>query len=73
MKIRKLQLPLALFFCISFNSYAFQPLPEPQPRGIPPVGDPVPIDRETAILFAGGILLGIFYLFKKNKSTASGA
>lgn len=73
MKIRKLQLLLALFFCITFNSYAFPPPPEPQPRGIPPVGDPVPINSEIALLFAGGILLGVFYFVKKPKSTASGS
>lgn len=69
MKIKKLQLLLALFFCIASKSYAIPPLPLPQ-RAIPPVGDPAPIDNEIAILFAGGILLGVFYLLKKPKSTA---
>lgn len=69
MKIRKLKLLLALFFCIAFKSFA-APSP-PQPQAIPPpVGDPAPIDSEIWILFASGLLLGIFFLFKNSKSTA---
>jgi hypothetical protein len=70
MKIRKLKLLFALFLCISFNSYAMPDLPQPQPRGIPPVGDPVPIDNELWIVFVSALLLGIFYLLKNSKSTA---
>lgn len=69
MKIRKFKLLFAVFFCIAFKSYAIPDLPLPQPRGIPPVGDQVPIDSEIIILFAGGILLGIFFLLRKSKST----
>jgi len=69
MKVKKLKFLFALFLCIATNSYAMPDLPQPQPRGIPPVGDPVPIDGETAILFAAGILLGIFYLLRKPKPT----
>ncbi|MFH7001995.1 hypothetical protein [Flavobacterium bizetiae] len=67
MKARKLL--LALFFCITYTSHAMPDLPVPQPRGIPPVGDQVPIDNEIAILFASGILLGIFFILRKSKST----
>lgn len=67
MKARKLL--LALFFCITYTSNAMPDLPVPQPRGIPPVGDPVPIDSEIAILFAVGILLGLFFILRKSKST----
>jgi len=68
MKIRKLQLLLILFFSVTFKSAA-TPFP-PQPQSIPPpVGDPVPIDGEISILFASGVLLGIFFLLKKPKST----
>jgi hypothetical protein len=68
MKIRKLQLLLILFFSVTFKSAA-APFP-PQPQSIPPpVGDPVPIDSEISILFASGVLLGIFFLLKKPKST----
>lgn len=69
MKARKLKL-LTLLISITVKSYAIPPLPLPQPRGIPPVGDPVPIDSEIWILFAGGLLLGIYYFLKRAKSTA---
>lgn len=69
MKIRKLKLLLALFFYFTFKSIAAPPLPQPQAIP-PPVGDPVPIDSEIFILFASGVLLGIFYLLKKPKSVA---
>lgn len=67
MKIRKLQLLLLLFFSVTFKSAAM-PFP-PQPQSIPPpVGDPVPIDSEISILCAGGVLLGFFFLLKRQKS-----
>lgn len=69
MKVKKLKLLFALFLCITFDSYAMPDPPKPQPRGIPPVGDQVPIDSEIAILFAAGILLGLFFLLRKTKST----
>jgi len=69
MKIRKLQLLLLLCFSITFRGVA-APDP-PQPRSIPPpVGDPVPINSEISILFASGILLGIFFLLKRPKPTS---
>jgi hypothetical protein len=69
MKVKKLKLLFALFLSIATNSYAMPDLPQPQPRGIPPVGDPVPIDSEIVLLFVAGILLGIFYFLRKSKST----
>lgn len=69
MKIRKLPLLLALFIFIAFKSYALPPLPQPQSIP-PPVGDQVPIDSEISILFAGGVLLGLFYFLKKPKSVS---
>ncbi|MBF4491275.1 hypothetical protein IR010_01895 [Flavobacterium sp. MR2016-29] len=71
MKVRKFNLLSALFLCLAFKSYAV-PFP-PQPQSIPPpVGDPVPIDSQILILFAGAVLLGMFYLLKKPKSKLSG-
>jgi len=68
MKIKQLKILLALFFCTVFKSVA-APSP-PQPQSIPPpVGAPVPIDSEIWILFASGVVLGIYFFLKNPKST----
>ncbi|OXE96078.1 hypothetical protein BC749_1271 [Flavobacterium araucananum] len=64
MKIRKLELLLALFLCAAFKSVA-APSP-PQPQAIPPpVGGP--IDSEISILFTSGVALGMYLFLKKPK------
>lgn len=68
MKSEKLILLLALCLGMNLNSHA-QPFP-PQPRAIPPpVGAPVPIDSEIWMLLVSGVLLGVFFILKKLKSS----
>lgn len=68
MKIRKLQLLLILLLGVTLKSAAAPQLPEPQSIP-PPVGAPVPIDSEISILFASGVLLGVYFLIKRRKQT----
>jgi hypothetical protein len=71
MKIKNLKL-LAVVLFFAFKSNAADP-PAPQPSSIPPpVGAQVPIDSNILVLMSGGIVLGLFFIFKSNKSKKIG-
>ena len=61
MKI-KVKLLLALFYVITKAIRSRHPQTSSTPSYPPPVGDPVPIDSEIWILFASGVLLGLFFI-----------
>lgn len=54
-----------ILFLVAFASFATYAAPTPPPPGLPP--PPVSIDREIQVLFASGILLGVYWIRKTRK------
>lgn len=63
MKIRTLKLLAILFF---YTSLSISAPPAPPPPGLPPPPDS-PINSDISKLVMGGILLGVFFIKRKEK------
>lgn len=71
MKVRKIKL-LAVILLLAFKSNAADP-PEPRAASIPPpVGAPLSIDSNVLVAMSAAIVLGVFFISKKNKSKKTG-
>lgn len=64
MKIRTLKLLAILFF---YTSLSISAPPAPPPPGLPPSPPDSPINNEISKLGMGGILLGVYFIRRKEK------
>jgi hypothetical protein len=61
MKIRTLKLLVILFF---YTSFSISAPPAPPPPGLPPPPGS-PINSDISKLVVGGLLLGVFFIWKR--------